>query len=1189
MDSAADRVAVRFADRQLTYRELDEASSRLARELIGRGIGPGDVVAIGITRSLDSVLSTWAVAKTGAAYVPVDPTYPNDRIEYLVSDSGAVLGLTTGAHRAALGTAIAWLELDDPVQQSRIEAQPGHPVSYADRVRTLTEQHIAYVIYTSGSTGRPKGVAVTHAGLAALTAFEREQCGITADSCVLHVCSPNFDVSVLELLLAFTAGATLVIAPPTAFGGLELAELLRHERVTHMLITPGALESVDPAGLDELRTVMVAGDRFGPDLVRRWAIPGRAFHNGYGPTEATILETSVGALQPDQDITIGNATSGVGAFVLDGGLRPVPDGVTGELYVSGPALAQGYLGRPGLTSDRFVANPFGELAGVPGSRLYRTGDLARRREDGSGLEILGRNDFQVKVCGFRIELGEIDDALTAHPDLDFAATMGRTLPSGATALVAYVLLTPGRTVDTGELAEHIGASLPAHMVPSAIVVLDRIPLTPNGKLDRAALPEPVFETLISRDPVGPVETRLAELFAELLRVERVGADDSFFAIGGDSIMSMQLVARARAAGIVFTPQDVFEHRTVARLAKAAVVGDAAETVVLAELPGGGVGEIPLTPVLARQLGHGLSGKYFQSMVLALPEGVDRAALEATVAAVLDHHDVLRARVTGDGDGWRFEVPPAGTADLAAAIAELDVPAGTDPAELTRLGSAALTATTEMLDPAAGRMIACTWVRRPDAADALIIAAHHYVIDGVSWRILIPDFMTAWAQRAAGQPIALAATGTSFRRWAHGLTEAAVAAERTGEIDHWRRALSAADPLLGARALDPAVDTYATARRFSVEVPVAVTEAILTEVPARYRGGVNDGLLAALAMAVRAWRARHGADAPVTRVRLEGHGREQDTVPGADLTRTVGWFTSVYPVALDLSGIAADAGAETTAAALRAVKEQLLAVPAKGIGFGLLRHLNSETATDLDGDLGQIGFNYLGRISAGEAPTDDRTGGWLPTDMLGELSAEQDSALPVDVVVDINAIVTDTGAGPRLGASFQYATGILDEDAVRELAEEWVAALTAVAAHLRDPAAGGLTPSDVPLVRVSQAELDGWRAADPGLAEVLPLSPLQAGLFYHTQLTAGAPDSYVTQFVVELSGEIDTGRLRRAAQAVLDRHGSLRAAFVTAADGTPVQLIVDGIDAPWREVETPMPTCPICWRPISCSASIRRTR
>ncbi|UGT39784.1 amino acid adenylation domain-containing protein [Nocardia yamanashiensis] len=1175
VESAADSVAIRFnptgepADqRELTYRELDEASSKLARELIERGVGPGDVVGIGISRSIESVLAVWAIAKAGAAYVPVDPKYPADRIEYLLSDSRAVLGVTVAEHRAVLGDGVEWLQLDDPATAARIEARPAHTVSYADRVRPLTEQHPAYLIYTSGSTGKPKGVVVTHTGLGGLVAAEREHYAVEPGSRVLHVCSPNFDVSVLELLLAFSSGSTLVVSPPTVFGGADLSDLLRRERVSHMLITPAALESVDSADLDDLKVVVVAGDKFGPELVARWAAPGRAFYNGYGPTEATILATSSAAMVPGEPITIGSAIPGVGAFVLDTRLRPVPAGVIGELYLSGPALAQGYLGRPGLTAERFVASPFGGEEN-PGARLYRTGDLVRyNREDGV-IEYLGRSDFQVKIRGFRIELGEIDNALTAHPDIDFAATMGKTLPSGATALVAYVLPAAGRAVDTAALAEFVGQSLPPHMVPSAIMVLSELPLTPNGKLDRAALPEPVFPVTTSRAPSGPVETQLAELFAQLLRTEEVGADDSFFAIGGDSIMSIQLVSRARALGIVFTPQDVFEQRTVAGLAKVAVVGDENVIAALEELPGGGTGEIPLTPVLAEYLKDGVSDRFSQSMVLTLPDGIDRAGIADTLTAVLTHHDVLRARLRRTADGWTLQVPPATEIDADALIAETDFPAGVEGAELARLGSAAMDSTMAALDPVAGRMVTATWVRRPDAADLLLLVAHHYVIDGVSWRILISDLVLAWMQRAAGQRPSLPGVGTSFRRWAHALTEVAADDTRRAEIDYWRQALTAPDPLLGARALDAAVDTYATVRRFNIQVPAEVTEAVLTEVPALYRGGVNDGLLAALALAVRSWRERRGVDAPVTRVRMEGHGREESVVPGADITRTVGWFTTVYPVALDLTGVdtaAALEGGAATAGVLRAIKEQLLSLPDKGIGFGLLRHLDPAAAGELAGPVAQIGFNYLGRISTSEITEAPGGAAWLPTDALGELEVDQDLAMPASTVVDINAIVTDGETGPRMSVSFQYAAEILDEAAVRELAQDWVAALTAVARHVQDPAAGGLTPSDVPLVRATQLELDSWRQAYPGLSDVLPLSPLAEGFYFHSQLTAGAADDYVTQFALELAGTVDLERMRRAAGAILDRHAALRAAFVTAADGTPVQVVVDAIETPWQLVE-----------------------
>ncbi|MGW6724868.1 amino acid adenylation domain-containing protein [Nocardia sp. NPDC055029] len=1167
VDTAADAIAITFspdggARRELTYTELDESSSRLARDLLDRGVGPGDVVALGFTRSIESVLAVWAVAKTGAAYVPVDPALPADRIAYLVADSGAVLGLTCSAHRQALGDGIEWVEIDAAPHRERIAARPAHPISYVDRVRPLTDQHPAYVIYTSGSTGRPKGVVVTHTGLGALVAAARERYSVDADARVLHVCSPNFDVSVLELLLTFNSGATLVVSPPTVFGGSDLAVLLRRERVTHVLITPAALESVDAHGLDALRVVVVAGDAFGPALVDRWAVGGRAFFNGYGPTEATILATGSAELLPGQPITIGSAFAGVGAMVLDSRLRPVPAGVAGELYLSGPALAQSYLGRPGLTADRFVAAPF---AGAAGSRMYRTGDLVRRTPGGE-LEYLGRSDFQVKIRGFRIELGEIDTALTSHPDLEYAVTMGVTADSGATVLVSYVLPRQGVSVDTEEVARFAGTSLPGHMVPTVIVVLDEIPLTPNGKLDRAALPAPVFGAVGSRAPEGPVETRIAELFAQVLGVEQIGAEDSFFASGGDSILSIQLVTRARAAGISFTPQDVFAQRTVAGLARVAVLGGE-QAPALPELAGGGVGEIPLTPVLAGSLAGGrVFGRFSQQMVLALPVGIDRDGVLSTLAAVVDHHDMLRARLREVDGRWLLETLPPGAVDVNGLLTRTDIPAGRTEDELADVAAAAMDSALAALDPQNSRMIAFGWLSREDGQDGLIVAANHAVIDGVSWRILLSDLVAAWAQYSAGQPIVLPAVGTSLRRWAHALSDAA--ASRRDELDHWQRTLAVPDPLLGDRPLDAAVDTAPTVRTFSVTVPADVTQAVLTELPTLYRAGAEDGLLAALALAVRLWRARRGVDAPATRVRLEGHGRETSVVDGADLTRTVGWFTSMYPVALDLSGIDAEAawrGGEATAAVVKAIKEQLLAVPHKGIGFGMLRHLDSESAAALGGALGQVGFNYLGRVSAGEVAETFADAGWLPTADWGEPAAEQDPALPAAAVVDINALATGTDAGVELRASFSYASGIIDEASVRELADCWTAALTVLADHLRDPAAGGLSPADVPLVRVTQAELDIWQRERPGLSDVLPLAPLQLGLLFLAQVSPADP--YLVQLAVELAGAVDIDRLRRAAQAVLDRHAILRTSFGSAATGTPVGFVAEDVTVPWRIVDT----------------------
>ncbi|MGS2811124.1 amino acid adenylation domain-containing protein [Nocardia sp. MW-W600-9] len=1168
VDTAGDAIALISSpadgDRiDLTYTQLDESSSRLARELLDRGIGPGDVVALGFTRSIESVLAVWAVAKTGAAYVPVDPGLPEERIAYLVADSGAVLGLTATSHRTALDDSLDWIEVDAPEHRERIAARPSHPVSYLDRVRALTDQHPAYVIYTSGSTGRPKGVVVTHAGLGTLVTAARDRYAVNAGDRVLHVCSPNFDVSVLELLVTFQAGATLVVSPPTVFGGPELAALLRRERVTHLLITPAALESVDAEGLDELRVVVVAGDAFGPALVDRWAVGERAFFNGYGPTEATILATGSAGLRPGEPITIGSAFPGIGAMVLDARLRPVPAGVAGELYLSGPALAQSYLGRPGLTSERFVAAPF---AGTAGARMYRTGDLVRRTSEGD-FEYLGRSDFQVKIRGFRVELGEIDAALTAHPDLEYAVTMGVKADSGATVLVSYVLPRQGVSVDTEEVTRFAGASLPGHMVPTVLIVLDEIPLTPNGKLDRTALPAPVFGAACSRAPEGPLETAIAELFTQVLGVREIGAEDSFFASGGDSILSIQLVSRARTAGISFTPQEVFEHRTVAGLARVAVVG--VESVpTLAELPGGGVGTMPLTPVLAASLAGGrVFGRFSQQMVLALPAGIDRIGLVDTLTAVLNHHDMLRACLREVDGRWELNALPPGSVEAHQLLTRVDVPAGRTDAELAEIASTAMDAALASLDPLASRMVAFVWLCREDGPDGLIVAANHAVIDGVSWRILLSDLVAAWAQYAAGQRVTLPAVGTSFRRWAHGLTEAA--SGRRGELDHWRRTLAVPDPLLGGRPLDRSVDTASTVRTFSVTVPADVTRAVLTDLPTMYRTGAEDGLLAALALAVRTWRARRGVDASATRIRLEGHGRAESAVGGADLTRTVGWFTSMYPVALDLGGIDAEdawRGGAATASLVKAVKEQLLAVPHKGIGFGMLRHLDMDSGPQLSGALGQVGFNYLGRVSAGDVPDSLADHGWLPTDAWGEPVADQDPALPAAAVVDINALAAGSGDGVLLRASFSYASGIIDEASVRALAECWTEALALLADHLRDPAAGGLSPADVALVRVSQGELDEWHRALPGLSDVVPLAPLQLGLLY---LAQGSPDAdpYLVQLAVELAGAVDLERLRRAAQVVLDRHAILRTSFGSAASGTPVGFVAEGVAVPWRIVDT----------------------
>ncbi|WP_240960938.1 amino acid adenylation domain-containing protein, partial [Rhodococcus sp. A14] len=541
----------------VSYRELDERSNRLARALIRRGAGPDAFVAIGVPRSLEWVLSVWAVAKSGAAYVPVDPALPPARTGGMLEDSGAVVGLTVTAHRDRLPGVVPWLLLDDPEVANGYSSDP---VTDADRPRPLRVDHAAFLLYTSGSTGTPKGVVLTHGGLANLAVEERERFASMHGARVSHLASPSFDASLFELLMAFAVGATLVVVPPTVLGGRELAELLASEHVSHAFFTPTILDTLRPEDVPSLRILAVAGERFPPELADRWT-PGRFVFNGYGPTEATVQTTISEVLSPDEPVNVGGPGRGVDVIVVNTWLQPVPVGVIGELYVAGPGLARGYHRRSALTAASFVANPFGE----PGSRMYRTGDLVRWSEVGR-LEYVGRNDFQVKIRGQRVELGEIESVLARCDGVGRAAV---TVHSGTgDRLVGYVTAEAGASIDTAGVLRYAGSHLAPYMVPAQLVVLDRLPVGRTGKLDRRALPAPVLAPKEFRAPATPVEEAVAEVFADVLGIERVGADDDFFELGGNSLVATRVASALRdLLGTDVALQWIFRNPTPEGLAR----------------------------------------------------------------------------------------------------------------------------------------------------------------------------------------------------------------------------------------------------------------------------------------------------------------------------------------------------------------------------------------------------------------------------------------------------------------------------------------------------------------------------------------------------------------------------------------------------------------------------------------------
>jgi len=567
VERTPEHPAVEYGDASLTYAELNARANRLAHHLIAAGIGPERVVALALRRSVDFVVAVLAVAKAGAAYLPVDPDYPADRIAYLLSDAAPALLITSEPAGPVAGP-VAGTETPTWVfDEAELAGRPATDPSDAVRTAPLTPDNAAYVIYTSGSTGRPRGVVVTHAGLAALSANQLDSYRITPASRVLQFVSPSFDVSVAELCLALLSGACLVV-PPHRLVGADVADALERLRITHVHMPPSVMHGVPKLALPDLRAWITGAESCPAELVDFWS-RDRLMINAYGPTEATVDVTFAVCRPRTGPLPIGRAIPGARTYVLDAGLRPVPPGVVGELYVAGPGLARGYVGGTAGTAERFVADPFGP----PGSRLYRTGDLARWRRTASDpaagwqLELAGRADTQVKVRGFRIELGEVETVLGRHDGVSAVAAVVREDRPGDRRLVAYVVPS-GEPVPAARLRAHLAAHLPDYMVPSAFVPMAALPLSPNGKLDRAALPAPEpGPTGTGRAPSTPREAVLCGLFAEVLGLAEVGADDDFFESGGHSLLGAELASRVRTVlGADVTVRAVFDAPTPAAMA-----------------------------------------------------------------------------------------------------------------------------------------------------------------------------------------------------------------------------------------------------------------------------------------------------------------------------------------------------------------------------------------------------------------------------------------------------------------------------------------------------------------------------------------------------------------------------------------------------------------------------------------------
>jgi amino acid adenylation domain-containing protein/non-ribosomal peptide synthase protein (TIGR01720 family) len=1074
-----DRVSLVAGADRLTYRELAARAGRIAAVLATRGVRPGDRVAVGIPRSAEMVVALLAVSWAGATYVPVDIGSPPRRLRLILDDAAPSCLLTTRAAGAGFdGITVPVLTLDSPDTLAELaEAIPGQvPVQ-------VPSSQPAYVIYTSGSTGRPKGVEVSHRAVLDMLDAVRARFDLSAADgwTVFH--SVAFDFSVFEVWGALGHGARVVVVDEVTTRSPDLFwALLRAERVSILSQTPSAFyqlaeaEPDDPGASASLRYIVLGGEALDPRRLRRWyerhAEDAPRLVNMYGITETTVHTTFRELRRDDADAPaspVGGPLPGLGVLLLDRRLNLVPAGVVGELYVSGGQVAQGYAGQPALTASRFVANPFG----TGGERLYRSGDLARWGAGGE-LEFVGRADDQVKLRGFRIELGEVEAALLAAPavgqavvllradDPDHRRLVGYVVPAtgaassatrtGGKATRGRALIEPRRRVrrelDPAEVRAAVAALLPEHMVPAAIVVLDRIPLTVNGKLDKAALPTPEFGGLGEvRAPRTGAERTVRDAFVEVLNLppeSEIGIDEDFFALGGDSILAIRLVNRVRQHGLVIKPADVFLTKSVAGLAASARAHQTVDQPageVDAEGAGGAAPVTPL-PIVHRLAEHsGSTRRSNQSSLIEVPAGRTPEGLVAALQAVIDRHDALRLRTRGGSPGyWGLECPPPGTVRAEDILRVVPL---SDPAEPVGWVEAALSvlteradAATDRLDPEAGVMLSAVLFRMPGGSPGLLLlVAHHLAVDGVSWHILLDDLENAWQAADAGAAPALAPVGTTLAEYGRLVSDLALGKRYLAEYRHWAEVLSGTGAIV-----DGPVHGQVTAdlRHLSVRAPATLTGRALAALPTAGGVGMTELLLAALTSAVCSWRGGRRE----LLVDLERHGREE-IAPGVDLSRTLGWFTVVFPV-----GLMAE---DDPAALLADVRDRLGGPAESGIGFGMLRYLHPQVGPRLAG-LGrpQVLFNYLGRQdgSIGLPPSDPR-----------RVAARTDPAPDQEFryALEVNAMVARGPDGPELQARFSAPGGLLSADDLDRISTGWLSAVAALVAAASGPEQGG-TPS-----------------------------------------------------------------------------------------------------------------------------------